>query len=345
MNTERNGNGKGMIELDIPDLQHRQEDTPIIDAIMARGGVSGGYQEVFQTAQPVLMKRNLAEVERRLLEESRIAGEDFYYSFPAGKDVIEGPSVKMTNAAARCWGNCVIKPGLIQELSDSWVLTMLFVDLETGYTVGRQFRQSKDWMVYGRFDDARKDDIRFQIGQSKAIRNLVRNALPEFLFTRAMKAAKSGVTEKINAWVKSKGIVPAVDLFLKTMGNLGVTEEAVLAKLQIADRKAITIEHLVTLSGDKNAIESGQMYAVDLFPALRAPDEGKDAPKAGDLKSRMRKAKVEEKKAEPPKAAEPEKKPPVEEKLKYEPGDANEDDEPPTGDMKNWSDNGDASMH
>ena len=88
------------------------------------------------------------------------------------------------------------------------------MDLETGFTLDRQFRQAKKWTVHGKFDESRKEDIRFQIGQSKAVRNVILNALPSILIDKAMTAAKAGVMAKVKAFVKTKGLPAAVDAIL-----------------------------------------------------------------------------------------------------------------------------------
>lgn len=224
----------------------------------------------YAQALAVQKPRKLANVKHAVEEEAMLAGESFYYGWGAGKDRIEGPSIKLANALVRLWGNCAIELLPIQDLADSWVFTAVFVDLETGFTLPRQFRQSKRWQVFGKHDEARKDDIRFQIGQSKAIRNVVLNAMPAGLVDLAMDAAKSGVRAKIEEYIKKNSIAAAQDLMLKELAKLGVPEERVLVRLGIADRKAIGVEELVTLSGDKRAIRDGEARPEELFPEAGA---------------------------------------------------------------------------
>jgi hypothetical protein len=232
----------------------------------------------FVTAVAVQKPRSLPLVQRRLEEEATLSGESFYYGWGAGKDAIEGPSVKLAMAAVRCWGNCSVEMLPLQETADSWVFTAAFVDYETGFTLQRQFRQSKTWTVHGKLDHARKEDIRFQIGQSKAVRNVVLNALPSGLVDRAMEVAKDGARKKLEGFIaridkekgKGAGLVQAADMVLKGLAKHGAKEEAVLRKLEVADRKALDLDRLLVLRGDLAALDNGETRADELYPASKA---------------------------------------------------------------------------
>jgi hypothetical protein len=236
--------------------------------------VQGGYV----TAVAVQKPRTLPGVQKRLEEEATLAGERFYYGWGAGKERIEGPSVKLALAAVRCWGNCSVELLPVQETADAWIFTAAFVDYETGFTLQRQFRQAKKWAVFGRHDEARKEDIRFQIGQSKAIRNVVINAIPVGLTDRAMDVAKDGARAKLEKYIdgidkrdgKGRGIVFAVEMVLKGLAKHGATEADVLRKLEVADRKAIDVDRLLLLRGDLAALDAGEEYKDDLFPPTKS---------------------------------------------------------------------------
>ena len=234
--------------------------------LVARGDTMQQMRTSYSTAVAVQRPRELAAVERRFLQEAAMAGETFYYGWGAGKDKIEGASIKLASALARCWGNCAVEPMPIQETADAWIMTAAFIDLETGFTIARQFRQSKKYTVHGKHDAERKDDIRFQIGQSKAARNVILNALPEWMADKAIAAAKAGVKKTIEEYVSKNGVAKAVDHILRALAKVGVSEERVLAKLSLAKKTAIDIDHIVLLKGDLSAIESGQEWADNLFP-------------------------------------------------------------------------------
>ncbi len=241
---------------------------------LANGGAMQRIESKYVTAVAVQKPRSLPAVARRLEEEATLSGESFYYGWGAGKDQIEGPSVKLAMAAVRCWGNCSVEMMPMQETSDSWIFTASFIDYETGFTLQRQFRQAKGWVVHGKFDAARKDDIRFQIGQSKAVRNVILNAIPSGLIDRAMEVAKDGARQKLIGFIekidkqqgkKGAGLIQAVDMVLSGLAKYGAKEDAVLRKLEIADRKAIDIERLLILRSDLSALDDGETRIDDLY--------------------------------------------------------------------------------
>jgi hypothetical protein len=243
------------------------QENGVASETLAQGRALQQTRTQYATAVSVQKPRKLPDVQRRVLEEAQLAGEDFYYGWTAGGERIEGPSVDLALSAARCWGNCAVEPMPVQDAGDSWIFTAAFVDLETGFTLSRQFRQSKNSKVHGKLDEERKADIRFQIGQSKAIRNVVLNALPPSLINRAMAAAKEGVRQKIEAYVADKGLPAAVDYVVRALAKCGVTEAAILEKFGAAKRSAIDIDHLVILRGDLTALENGRERVEALYPA------------------------------------------------------------------------------
>lgn len=230
----------------------------------------------YVTAVAVQKPRDIERVAKALQREAVLAGESFYYGWSAGGDRIEGPSIGLLMAAARCWGNCAVEMLPVQETEASWIFTGTFVDLETGCTVARQFRQSKKSVVHGKLDEERKDDIRFQIGQSKATRNVIRNALPRWLTDQAMEAAMRGVREKIETYIAKNGMAKAVDECVKALGKVGVPKEAILERCDVAAVCGLTVDHLVVLKGDLSAIQNGQERAEALFPYLSKKTQPSD---------------------------------------------------------------------
>ena len=159
-------------------------------------------------AQPVAVKRDDEAILKKLRIMAAAAGDDFYYRFPVRKkiknedtgkdewvqDFIEGPSIKCANAVSRVFGNCDIDIR-VYDTGAHWLFYARFMDLETGYCLTRPFQQRKNQATM-RGDSGRAEDIAFQIGASKAIRNVVCNAL-EFFTSYAADQAKTSIIEKI----------------------------------------------------------------------------------------------------------------------------------------------------
>lgn len=236
----------------------------------------------FVTKQKVDVLRDIPRITKQFMEEARIAGESFYYSWSvtdkrSGREtVVEGPSVDLCLAAARCWGNCVVEVLPLQEDGDAWVITTRFIDLETGFNVSRPFRQSKHSVVFGNLDPERKNDTRFQVGVSKSQRNVIRRAVPPWLINQAMIEAKKGVRETLSKAIQSKGIAVVIDRALKALATHGIDARNVLAKFAVTTAHDLTLDHLVRIKGDLAALEAGQEFPDVLYPGAQ--------PKAGGIK-------------------------------------------------------------
>lgn len=220
-------------------------------------------------------------------------GELAYYGWAAGKDRIEGPSQAIAYAAARCWGNCAVDQLSLEENADAWIFTSVFVDCETGFTLTRKFRQSKKWTVHGKLDPERKDDVRFQIGQTKGDRNVILKALPKWLIDKGVEEAKAGVRAKLESYINKHGMPAAIDYALKELAKSGISTDRVCSKYSVAKPSALSLENLVIIAGDIKAIQQGQEYPESLYPTNAAADI------ADQIKSRAGKAK-------PPSAKSPE---------------------------------------
>lgn len=258
---------KDLIErhgLDVDLLESVRYGSPA--EMVAGGATMQQMQTQHATAMSVQQPRALRQVQKNIMVEAGLAGELFYYGWGAGKNKIEGPSVKMAIALARCWGNCAIDMLPMQDAGDSWIMTAAFVDLETGFTCNRQFRQAKNSIVHGKHDDARKDDIRFQIGQSKAQRNVILNALPEWLISEAMKEAKRGVLQSIEKKIANSSLSVVVGSALAALAKEGVSEERVLSKFDVVASTALTADHLVMVVADLRAIQEGQDLPDSVYP-------------------------------------------------------------------------------
>ena len=182
-----------------------------------------GIAERIVGAQPVAVLRDEARVMTKLKVNAAMAGDDWFYRFPVkkgggGQDYIEGPSIKLANDIARVFGNCAIEVREI-DVGDAWTFYARFTDIETGFSMERAFRQRKSQSSMKTRDYERQQDIAYQIGQSKAIRNVIVNSLQiyaDFAFREARgsfvnKIAKEGIDSWRQRTLDGLGRIP-VDL-------------------------------------------------------------------------------------------------------------------------------------
>lgn len=151
-------------------------------------------------------RRDIESFTQRMKVLASMAGESYRYSFPVktkggGSKTIEGPSIALANDLVREYGNCRVIP-YVQDQGGYYIFYATFVDYETGFSMTRAYRQRKG-QVTMKTDSERQEDIVFQIGQSKAIRNVVVNALGtfvDFVYEEARQSLVNKIGKNLAAW-------------------------------------------------------------------------------------------------------------------------------------------------
>jgi hypothetical protein len=149
---------------------------------------------------PLGPPRDEARILQRLAVLASAAGTDWYYRFPVRgqggqQDWIEGPSIKLADTLHRIYGNASYQIRE-EDVGDAWVFAVRYTDRETGSSIERSYRQRKGQRSLRTKDADRALDITYQIGQSKAIRNVIVHALGEFA-DYAVSCARQSMVEKI----------------------------------------------------------------------------------------------------------------------------------------------------
>lgn len=199
-------------------------------AIVAAGGTIQQTRTQYSGAISVQRKRNRKDVLQACIEEARLCGPDFYYNWsvkdknsPTGKSIIEGTSIDGAMILARNYGNCAVPVQLLADTPRHWIIEATFLDLETGFNVTRLFRQRKSQKTMG--DEERMQDIAFQIGQSKAQRNVIVKAMPVWLLEKCFSEAKAMEAEKY------KDVAKHAARFVDSYAKGGVTKDMLEKKV------------------------------------------------------------------------------------------------------------------
>lgn len=222
-------------------------------------------------AQKVIVARDEGKVLQRIRTLAHAAGDAWYYRIPfkdrrTGKTTyVEGPSIKLANDVARLYGNCDVDEWVSGEGLDYWEFTARFIDLESGYSLTRVFRQRKNAAAVGN-DAARNAEIGFAIGASKAIRNAVTNALQTFAdyaYEEARNALVMQVGKDIERWRKevSERIGAIVDI---------KRVEAVIGR----PVKEWLAPDIATVAAMGKTIKDGMASVDDSFPPLQRQEHG-----------------------------------------------------------------------
>lgn len=230
-------------------------------------GFSGAIQTKnrYVTAMQVVKPRNLNRVISKCVEEASIAGEEFIYSWRQGGSIIEGLTIGAALSIVRNFGNSMVDVE-VEESDKAYIFTAYFCDLETGFNISRSYRQNKASPKSKKgkdiYEGDRGVDIIFQIGQSKAIRNVVLNAIPRWLASKVLEEAKNNAMATIN----NMGEVKARELLLKKIDNLKI--ELVKVEHMFGKPKSWDKVKLVQLSSALKSIENGYEDEETLFPSI-----------------------------------------------------------------------------
>jgi hypothetical protein len=288
-------------ERDVSALIVRQEDAAMAADPRMMISAQGG-DNVIITAQKVAQPRNMGAALRDIGLMAKVAGADWYYSIPfrdnrANKTTyVEGLSIKGAMEVVRIFGNCQVDCR-VEDVQHSWVFYARFTDLETGFTLVRPFQARKSAAEKAMKDRERALDIAFQIGASKALRNVVTNAL-QTPCAHAFEQAKQSLVERIGKDLeryKSRCIV-ALQM-----------NEVPLARVERVRGKPFdqwNARDLAMISGEMQSIKDGMVTWEETYPPIDQPDGGDAAEEATLETAPAKQRKAAQKKVEPPKPEE-----------------------------------------
>lgn len=244
------------------------------------------------TAIAVQIPRNLEQVEREVIVEATMMGEDFIYAWDVDtkegkKERIEGLSIEGAMILARNWGNCTVPTRKVDETASHFEFEAKFIDYEKGFSVTRGFRQRKSQRV-GKMGAERAEDIAYQIGWSKAQRNAINQGIPAWLKEKAMAAAKDAAVKR---YAKD---MPKARADVKEYANgLGITDAELEAKIGTTIENWIPTDIVYIRSVFRSISKKETTIGLEFRPTppaeeskpaeTTAPTEAPDAPATSDF--------------------------------------------------------------
>ena len=237
------------------------------------------------TAQRVVVPRSLERVRATMRTLCAMNGEQYVYSWQVNdrknnrKVLIEGATIKLANDLARTWGNNQLDIRVFDHDRDHWIMYGRFVDLETGFSLTRPFIQRRSINMNMRGDNAdRQEDMSFQIGVSKCLRNVVVNGLSteaSFAVDQAKKGLVSWVQQnpdKAREYIESMIVEHEVPL-LAVESVVGIK----MGDWSARDTAGVLMQ--------MRSISDGMITAAELFPSADDASvvmASKDARRGGD---------------------------------------------------------------
>ncbi len=215
----------------------------------------------FMTAMQVQKPRNIAECLQSLEVIINRMPEALFYSWDIktrhGRKTVEGGTIILANMLASTLGNNIIDSEIVSESCDHWIIKAYYIDLETGATNTRLFRQRKT-QVEGRYDEDRKLDITFQIAQSKAKRNVILESV-YWIANHCIEKAKKIERQNIEGDLKEYKVK-----CLQYFKDLGLAQAALEEKVgrKIEDWDGGDV---LVMRGYARAIQDGECKVEDIF--------------------------------------------------------------------------------
>ena len=246
------------------------------ESLIAQGQVVVQAKTKFMTAVGVQKERNIAKVIRYAEDcTQQMESKDVYYNWTVSntdgsKGIVEGPAVGLASVVQQAIGNNISDVEIEQETETHWYFKAYYIDLETGANTTRLFRQLKNKKM-GKYDPERLQDMQFQIGQSKAHRNVICHA-NRWLVNHLMNAKKKTENDKV-----VKNLVKYKDAAIKTFGEKGINREQ-LEDLVGKSLALWTADDIVHLQGINNGIDTGEMTQQEIFGIVKPKD------REGDIK-------------------------------------------------------------
>jgi len=233
--------------------------------IVASGATLQRQQTKYVTAIAVQRPRRLNDVLMRVKAEVELDPEGAFYGWDVGrgdkKKHVEGPTIGLCMSIARNYGNAAVDVQ-IEETPGYYLFTPVFLDLETGFTFSRAFRQRKSQNI-GMSDKDRAEDITFQIGQSKAIRNVIKSSVPQAIIDNAIDHAKRCAADRLTPEKIDKMKLDAIQSFQR---DYGVTIEQLGAYMGDPDPVKWSVDKVVALRTVYRSLKSGDLSVKDVFP-------------------------------------------------------------------------------
>ncbi len=189
-----------------------------------------------------------------------------FYSVPRDGKRIEGPSVRLAEIVAACWGNLRCEARIVDEGAAFITAQGTAWDIENNVLMRMETRRR----ITGRNGRRYGDDMIITTGNAAAA-IAFRNAL--------FKVVPTAVTKTLQERVRKVALGDAATLVarrsraLEWFNKAGVGVERVLAVLERDGVESINLEDLFTLQGIRTAIMDGTTSIDEAFPTAAATTE------------------------------------------------------------------------
>lgn len=173
---------------------------------------------------------------------------------------IEGPSIRLAEIAAQCWGN---------NMSDARVVAVnrqemyveaegMFHDLETNSATRATVRRRIS-TASGRIYSDDMINVTSNAACSIAKRNAILAGIPRGIYRSAYQAARKIIAGDVQSLAENRGKV------FKAFAAYGVKPEQILGRLSLQDEMEMTVDDIAVMRGIFASIRNGEATVEDIF--------------------------------------------------------------------------------
>jgi hypothetical protein len=187
--------------------------------------------------------------------------ESCFYAKPQDGKTVEGPSARLAEIVASCWGHMRSEARVVEEAEKHIVSRGTSWDLERNVAVAFEVRRSI----------LKRDKSRFSsdmvvtasnAANSIAYRNSVFRVIPRAFWWPVYLKAREVAVGKAETLANNRD--KALGYFLK----MGATNDRVFAALGVRGIDDITLEQLAVMKGFASAIRDGETTVDEVFPSI-----------------------------------------------------------------------------
>lgn len=187
--------------------------------------------------------------------------EQCIYAKPQDGGTVEGPSARLAEIVASCWGHMRSEARVVEEAEKHVVSRGTSWDLERNVAVAFEVRRRITKRDGRRFSD----DMVVTASNacnSIAYRNSVFRVIPKAFWWPIYLKAKEVAIGKAETLAANR------DKALAHFLRMGATNDRVFAVLKVRGLNDITLEHLALMKGIASAIRDGEVNVDDAFPPI-----------------------------------------------------------------------------
>ncbi|MGY4224415.1 hypothetical protein ACVMIH_001776 [Bradyrhizobium sp. USDA 4503] len=258
-----------VVESAMPAMLRAEIDGQIATAKMYPRNVSRAIGNIksLATLDEETAAESLYALVRKKKQQNRGGGD----STDTANAAIEGPSIRLAEIAAQCWGNCRIEAHVVTvNKKDKYVEAVgTFHDLETNMastaTVRRRISTSS-----GNLFSEDMITVTGNAACSIAKRNAILAGIPRGVYRPAYHAAREVVAGTTATLSQNR------DKAIKAFATFGVTPDQIFEALDVNGEADIRLEHIATLRGMFMSIKNGEATVEEMFAKEKPPQADPD---------------------------------------------------------------------